>query len=41
MGVFNTIDSRETVVFDEYHKAYADELMERAIRIMDHLSDYE
>lgn len=41
MGIFKTIDSRETVVFDEYHKAYADELMDRAIHIMDHLSDYE
>lgn len=41
MEVFKTIDSREPVVFDEYHKAYAQELMERAIHIMDHLADYE
>ena len=40
-GAFKTDISRETVFLDEYHVRYADELIERAKCLIDHLDDYK
>lgn len=41
IGAFQTDLSREEVYLDETHKRYADELIERACHIRDHLEDYQ
>lgn len=40
MGLFDTIDSREEVVYDEYHEKYGAEMMERALFILANLDAY-
>ena len=40
IGVFDEAVSRETVFFDEYHRRYADDLIEYAVKLRDDIPSY-
>lgn len=40
IGVFDEAVSREEVFFDEYHRRYADDLIEYAIKLRDDIPSY-